>query len=73
MDPDRVARAAVALEDGTAHVEPAGPGTYRVPSFTGEGTYTVDLKRRSCTCPDSAYRGETCKHLLAVALVRGLS
>lgn len=72
MDPDRCARAAVALNDG-AIVTPAEDGTYRVESFTGDGEYLVDLDRRTCSCPDAAFRGETCKHVLAVALARGLS
>lgn len=72
MDPQRVARAAEAIRDGEAHVEPAGDGTFRVRSFTGDATYTVQLTpERTCTCPDAAYRGvETCKHIAAALLER---
>lgn len=73
LDPDRVARAAVALEDGRARIEPTGPGEYRVGSFSTPGReYRVRLADRDCDCPDSLYRGATCKHVALVALLRGL-
>lgn len=74
MDPDRVARAARAIRDGDAHVEGVGKGTYRVRSFTTDETYTVALTPTpTCTCPDARFGGtEVCKHIGAVALLRGL-
>lgn len=74
MDPDRVARAAEAISDGRAQVEPTGDGTFRVRSFTGDAEYTVQVQARECTCPDARFRGERlCKHMAAVALLRGLT
>lgn len=69
MDPQRVARAAEAIRDGTAHVDPADDGTFRVRSFTRDAEYRVCLEPRSCTCPDHQFRGvQTCKHVAAVLL-----
>lgn len=71
MDAARVARAAEAISDGRAQVEPTGGGQYEVSSFTTPGVvYTVQLEpERDCTCPDSLYRGvRTCKHTAAVLL-----
>lgn len=75
MDPQRVARAAAAIRDGKARVEPTGDGRFRVASFTGEDTYTVRLEPEPrCTCPDVAFRGvETCKHIAAALLMGGLN
>lgn len=72
LDPARVARAARAIRDGDARVEPADDGTFRVRSFTTDAVeYRVRLDPRSCTCPDHRYRGvTTCKHV-AAALLRG--
>lgn len=44
-------------------------GVYRVPSCTGEATYTVRLVSEAyCSCPD--FRGGECKHVHAVRVVR---
>lgn len=40
--------------------------TVPVASFTSRGTYTVDLARRSCTCPSFAFRSMPCKHMVYV-------
>lgn len=73
LDPDRCARAAAVLTEGVARTRPGTePGTWRVRSFTGDGEYVVDLERQTCTCPDARFHGTRCKHVLAVALVRGL-
>lgn len=37
-----------------------------VPSQSGNGTYTVNLERRYCSCPDFAEWGNDCKHIFAV-------
>jgi len=52
-------------------VRPLGNGKYAVPSQSGSGEHLVDAVAGTCTCPDHAGRGVKCKHLLAVALVRG--
>jgi hypothetical protein len=39
---------------------------FEVESQSGHGTYVVDLKERTCTCPHYRYRGVVCKHIHAV-------
>jgi len=61
--PDRAARAwtermAVARREDDS---------YAVTSESGH-TYRVDLRDRSCSCPDHRIRGERCKHLRRVAI-----
>jgi transposase len=42
-----------------------------VPSQTNpSGGYVVDAEQRTCSCPDHEDRGTTCKHILAVLLIR---
>lgn len=48
-------------------VRPLGDGRYEVESASG-GTYTVDLNRGDCSCPDSEIRGALCKHARRVAI-----
>jgi hypothetical protein len=45
-------------------------GCYRVPSQSGNGTYTVILDEQdsACDCPDFELRSKDCKHILAVKL-----
>ena len=57
----------IAAERGAEVVE-TGAGTYRVPGSAG-ATYTVDLDRAYCSCPDHAKRGFTCKHIFAAEIV----
>ena len=42
------------------------PEGWIVPSQSGDGLYTVDPQRQTCTCPDHRERGQKCKHLYAV-------
>lgn len=45
--------------------------TYLVPSQTNaSGGYVVKVDEGTCTCPDFETRGERCKHLWAVLIVR---
>lgn len=46
-------------------------GTWLVPSQSrGEAVgYTVDLAKKTCTCPDHSERGFTCKHFYAASIV----
>jgi transposase len=39
---------------------------WSVPSQSGGGTYTVNLERCYCSCPDFAEWGQDCKHIHAV-------
>jgi hypothetical protein len=48
-------------------VRPLDEGRYAVDSESG-ATYVVDLRARSCTCPDNRIRGQHCKHLRRVAI-----
>jgi len=61
--PDRAARA---WTERMA-VSPRQGSTYAVTTESGH-TYLVDVKRRSCSCPDNRIRGEHCKHLRRVAI-----
>jgi transposase len=47
-------------------------GVWVVPSQAGKGSYRVNLmpKWASCTCPDFEKRGEACKHIVAVCIVK---
>ena len=73
VDPSRAAKAARALRDGDVDFQRQGPSTFRVRSFTRDRSYRVQLNGKlRCNCPDHRIRGETCKHLVAVALVEGL-
>jgi len=47
-------------------------GSYTVPSLHGEHSYYVRYTDtdESCECPDWTYRGATCYHVLAAAVVR---
>lgn len=75
VDPGRAARAAIALTDGSTRIAPDGEeaGVYTVSSFSGSTTYRVTLgSDPCCTCADARFHGSTCKHQLAVALLRGL-
>jgi hypothetical protein len=47
-------------------VRPLRDGRYVVE--TAGGTYVVDLRARTCTCPDHQIRGARCKHLRRVAV-----
>jgi SWIM zinc finger len=51
-------------------IERITPNLYLVPSCTGEGVYRVDYAAESCSCPDHEIRGEVCKHILAVGILR---
>ena len=35
-------------------------------------TYTVDYEAGICDCPDSKYRGETCKHFYEIVMERAI-
>lgn len=76
LDPDRAARAAEALRDGTVRIEAGNvPGSYVVRSFTADRQYTVRVNGDlQCDCPDARYNEvEACKHALAVILATGLN
>lgn len=53
-------------------VEQVAPDTFLVPSAEKPVRYTVDLRGRSCDCPDWTFRGSVngipCKHIMAAYL-----
>jgi hypothetical protein len=51
-------------------IERLTPDVYLVPSCTGEGVYRVDYAAESCSCRDYEMRGEVCKHVFAVGILR---
>src|SRR5215213_5372613 len=51
-------------------IERLAADVYLVASCTGEGVYRVDYASESCSCPDHEIRGEVCKHVLAVGILR---
>lgn len=72
LDPSRVSRAAEALANGGVHMARGDEaGCFIVGSFSGSGTYLVQLPQRTCTCPDSLHHGGVCKHVAAVLLAEG--
>jgi len=49
---------------GACRTDPR-PYVYLVESQSGNGYYEVDVKAKSCSCPDST-KGNMCKHRLAI-------
>jgi hypothetical protein len=73
VTPKRSSRAERALElyhERGRDIERVAPDIYLVPSCTGSATYRVDYSTETCSCPDHEIRGETCKHILAVGILR---
>jgi hypothetical protein len=66
----RAERALELHRDHGRAIERVSPDVYLVPSCSGEGTYRVDYGAESCSCPDHEMRGEVCKHVLAVGILR---
>src|SRR5580698_3184737 len=51
----------------TCKLKQTNTGTWIVPSQSNtDKLYQVDLNRKTCTCPDHAENGFTCKHVHAV-------
>ena len=48
----------------SVRIESVSPFEAKAHSESGH-TYRLDLKRRTCSCPDFAYRHHLCKHLRA--------
>jgi hypothetical protein len=68
----RIGRGIKLHREHGAEIERTGIHTYRVPSCTGTGTYTVYADLRCCTCPDhprAKAAGERCKHYYAVEIL----
>jgi hypothetical protein len=68
----RVTRGIALYREYGDQIERTGIHTYRVPSCTGSGTYTVYSDLRCCSCPDhprAKAAGERCKHYYAVEIL----
>jgi predicted nucleic acid-binding Zn finger protein len=68
----RVQRGIALYRERADEIERTGIHTYRVPSCTGSGSYTVYSDLRWCTCPDhprAKAAGERCKHVIATEIV----
>jgi SWIM zinc finger len=66
----RAERALELYHERGRDIERLTPDVYLVPSCTGEGTYRVDYGAESCGCRDYEMRGEVCKHVFAVGILR---
>ncbi len=67
----RVARGFALFRERGEGIERVEAHTYRVPSATGAGAYTVFLDLRCCTCPDhptAKAKGARCKHFYAAEI-----
>jgi hypothetical protein len=69
-DPNtRLGRAVLLVEEYGSEIEPLGGGFYLVPSSDGTGSYRVDYRNETCSCPDTPYHpSEACKHVFAVGI-----
>jgi hypothetical protein len=63
----RLQRGIDLAEERFEEITRIAPYIWSVPSCTGEHTYTVDLKARTCDCPDRPPAPEKCKHYSAAA------
>jgi len=64
--PTREARGIKLFKERGHEIERVYPHVYRVPSCSGETSYTVHLSpRERCDCPDTA---PVCKHIYAAAI-----
>jgi hypothetical protein len=66
----REARALELYRTRGRDIERIAPDVYLVPSCSGEATYRVDYGAESCSCPDHEVRGEGCKHIFSVGILR---
>ncbi len=65
----RLSRGIALFHERGAEIERLEIHTYRVPSCSGDETYTVFTDMGCCTCPDhraAKKAGEACKHRVAV-------
>src|SRR5262245_21528366 len=53
----------------TCRMQRTNDGTWLVPSQSRTEIYRVSLQAKTCTCPDHADNGFTCKHYYAASIV----
>lgn len=46
------------------------PSVFRVPACSGGHAYVVNIKLETCSCEDSIYGGNVCKHIFAARIVK---
>jgi hypothetical protein len=66
----RFVRGIILAQERFEEIERVRPWIWRVPSCSGSGTYTVNLKHGECNCPVRPPEGERCKHLSAARYVK---
>jgi hypothetical protein len=66
----RTERALELYRNHGRRIERLSADIYLVPSCSGEGLFEVDYSAETCACPDHEIRGEVCKHVLAVGILR---
>lgn len=71
VEPGRIARAYEALSRVSEVSEIDGEYVVAFRSRNGKTEYSATLSKRgvSCTCPDFAFRGELCKHVVSALLL----
>ena len=63
----RLQRGINLAEERFEEITRTAPYIWTVPSCSGEHTYTVDLKAKTCSCQDRPPAPERCKHYSAAA------
>jgi SWIM zinc finger len=66
----RAERALELYHEHGRDIERISPHVYLVPTCSGERLYRVDYQAETCSCPDHEIRGEVCKHVRAVGVLR---
>ena len=66
----REARGLRLAEEHFEEIHPVSPGTWSVPSCSGENTYLGWLRHESCNCPDFRRHHSPCKHVYAARVVK---
>lgn len=69
----REGRALRLYEMRGSEIQQVGEGVYWVPSWDGEREHVVrypvgENETETCSCPDHAYRGAQCMHILCAAI-----
>lgn len=66
----REERGVALAEERFEEIVKVRPWTWSVPSASGNEAYEVNLKHRTCSCPDRTPEGETDKHVVSVLWVK---
>jgi hypothetical protein len=66
----RFERGIALAQEHFEEIDRVGAYLWSVPSCSGDHAYTVNLKTRTCPCPDRPPEGERCKHVVAAKYKR---